>query len=92
MIGQNYRLENHGASLFKHISGYTKERKMPANSHHGFIRDKSCLISLTSFYDKLSYFWTRRTLYVIHIDFSKAFDIVSHNLVSHKLASKGLGW
>lgn len=91
-MGQNYRLENHGASVFGHISGHTKERKMPGSSHHGFIRDKSRLISLATFYDKMSYFWTRGTLYVIHTDFSKAFGIVSPNLDSHKLGPKGLGW
>lgn len=76
--------------FLEHISGHTNEGKMTGNSHHGFIKDKSRLIILTAFYDKMSDSWTRSTLDVIHIDFSKGFDTVSHNVLIHKLGPKCL--
>ena len=35
-------------------------------------------------------FWNKRSITVVYIDFSKAFDSVVHNKLLHKLASCGI--
>ncbi|KAK4810025.1 LOW QUALITY PROTEIN: hypothetical protein QYF61_005088 [Mycteria americana] len=56
-------------------------------SQHGFRKGRSCLTNLISFYDK----WMRgKAVDVVYLDFSKAFDRVSHSLLLERLAAHGL--
>jgi len=67
-------------------------------SQHGFTKGRSCLTNLISFYDLVAHLVDEgRTDDVVYLDFSKAFDTVSHRLLLRKLAAHSLdrymlGW
>ena len=49
------------------------------HSQHGFMRDRSCLTDLISFYDKITHLVKHgKPADVVFLDFSKAFNTVSH--------------
>ncbi|KAK4823321.1 hypothetical protein QYF61_000923 [Mycteria americana] len=59
---------------------------------HGFMKGRSCLTNLISFYDQVTCLVDEgKAVDVIYLDFSKAFDTVSHRILLEKLAAHGLG-
>ncbi|MGL5707265.1 MAG: RNA-directed DNA polymerase, partial [Aeromonas sp.] len=61
-------------------------------SQHGFLRGKSCLTNLLSFMNEVTCRLDEgQEVEVCYIDFSKAFDSVSHDLLLLKLGYFGLG-
>uniref|UniRef100_A0A8C2TP87 Reverse transcriptase domain-containing protein n=1 Tax=Coturnix japonica TaxID=93934 RepID=A0A8C2TP87_COTJA len=67
-------------------------------SQHGFVKSRPCLTNLISFYDPVTRLMEEgKAVDVLYLDFSKAFDTVSHAILLQKLAARGLdgytlGW
>jgi len=68
-----------------------EEKKDTRCGQHGFTKGKSCLTNLIAFYDGMTGWVDEETAVdVVYLDFSKAFDTVSYNILLGKLRKCGL--
>ncbi|PKU44256.1 rna-directed dna polymerase from mobile element jockey- hypothetical protein [Limosa lapponica baueri] len=72
--------------ILETISRYMKDKKIVMSSQHGFTKRKSCLTNLINFYDEM----TGLVHDIVYLEFSKAFDTVSHEILIDKLLICGL--
>lgn len=86
-------LEDYQENL-KDISMLRMDKQVICNSQHLFTNSKSCLTNLiATFGDIISLVDGERTMNVIFLDFSEAFNIVSHSILVSQSRKHGLdGW
>ncbi|KAJ7408787.1 hypothetical protein BTVI_58546 [Pitangus sulphuratus] len=73
------------------IGKHLKDNSVIGHSQHGFMRGKSCLSNLTSFYDEVTHLIDQgKPVDVIFLDFSKALNAVSPRILLDKLSSTQL--
>ncbi|RMC05184.1 hypothetical protein DUI87_18368 [Hirundo rustica rustica] len=84
--------------ILEAISIHKGEKKLIRSSQCGFTEGKSFLTNLTAFYSKtITWVYEGRAAGIVYLDFSKALDTVSHNILVGKLRKCGLdesteGW
>jgi len=61
-------------------SKQVEEKKVIRSHQHGFTKKKSHWTRLVAFYDMTSWVDEQTAVDVVHLDFSTAFDTVSHNI------------
>ncbi|KAK4819814.1 hypothetical protein QYF61_011833 [Mycteria americana] len=69
------------------ITRHVQDNQVIRPSQHGFMKGRSCMTNLISFYDKVTRLVDEgKAVDVVYLDFSKAFDIIP----LEKLAARGL--
>ncbi|GAB0186434.1 mitochondrial enolase superfamily member 1 [Grus japonensis] len=73
------------------IKQYVLDNQVIRPSQRGFMKGRSCLTHLISFYDKVTHSVDEgKAVDVVYLDFSKAFDTISHSILLEKLAAHSL--
>ena len=72
-------------------SRHIKDKRVIRGSQHGCTKGKSCLTNLIAFYEEVTrWIDDGKAVDVVYLDFSRAFDTVSHSIPAAKLRKRGL--
>jgi len=72
------------------MSKHVKSRKVIRDSQHGFTKGQSCLTNLVAFYNgETASVDKGRAKVFIHVEISKIFDTVPHNVLASKMERQG---
>lgn len=77
----SYTGKNYWSHKLKHLQ----------HSQHGFLKSRSSLTNLISFYNKVTRSVNEGKSVDVYLDFSKAFHNISHSFLLDKLAAHGVG-
>jgi len=73
------------------LTRHVKDNQGIRPSQHGFMKGRSCLTNLISFYDQVTHLVDEgKAVDVVYLDFSKAFDTIPYSILLEKLAAHGL--
>ena len=72
-------------------SRHIKDKRVIRGSQQGCTKGKSCLTNLIAFYEEVTrWIDDGKAVDVVYLDFSRAFDTVSHSILAAKLRKCGL--
>ena len=75
------------------LKKYSENKKILTHKQHGFRKSKSTISAIVELLDNVyENFNTRLDSYIIYLDLKKAFDTVSHKILSKKLQNIGLDY
>jgi len=70
------------------LTGHVKDNQWFRPSHQGFMKGRSCLTNLISFYDQMTHLVDEeKAVDVVYLDFSKVFETVPHSILLEELAA-----
>ena len=77
--------------IFSMLTRHVQDSQGMRPSQHDFMKGRSCLTNLISFYDQVTCLVDEgKAVDVIYLDFSKTFHTVSYSILLEKLAVHGL--